>query len=84
MDLKGLWDLAGAGRFRKDLLYLIGGLMLCVPPLRKRPEDMEFLTEALLKECCDKYARYHVLTRAPFNASWNMTGQATACSWKPI
>lgn len=63
MDLKGLWDLAGAGGFRKDLLYLISGLMLCVPPLRKRPEDMEFLTEALLKECCDKYARYHVLTR---------------------
>ena len=63
MDLEGLWDLAGAGGFRKDLLYLISGLMLCVPPLRKRPEDMEFLTEALLKECCDKYARYHVLTR---------------------
>lgn len=63
MDLEALWDLAGAGRFRKDLLYLISGLLLRVPPLHKRPEDMEYMAEALLKECCDKYARYHVLTR---------------------
>ena len=63
MDLEGLWNLAGAGRFRKDLLYLLSGLTLCIPPLRKRPEDMEFLADALLKECCDKYGRYHVLTR---------------------
>lgn len=63
MAYEDLWELAKAGGFRKDLLYLMGGLKLCVPPLRDRPEDLKELSEELLKECCDKYARYHVLTK---------------------
>lgn len=37
-----------AGSFRKDLLYRINTLVLTLPPLRKRPEDMALLAENLL------------------------------------
>lgn len=58
-----LWKMAEDGLFRNDLLYLLSGLKLRIPPLRERPEDLERMTEELLKEYCDKYSRYHVLTK---------------------
>ena len=58
-----LWEMVEEGRFRRDLFYLLSGLKLQVPPLRERPEDLEQLIEDLLKESCDQYSRYHVLTK---------------------
>lgn len=59
----GLWKLAEEGLFRKDLFYVLSGLKLQVPPLRERPEDLGRMIDGLLKEYCDKYSRYHVLTQ---------------------
>jgi len=36
-------DLVKRGEFREDLYYRIGAFKLYVPPLRSRPEDVEFL-----------------------------------------
>ena len=36
-------ELVQAGRLRQDLAYRFGALRLDLPPLRQRPEDIEFL-----------------------------------------
>ncbi|MCB1569200.1 MAG: sigma-54-dependent Fis family transcriptional regulator, partial [Xanthomonadales bacterium] len=38
------------GRFRHDLFYRINVIELHVPPLRKRPEDIALLADAILKK----------------------------------
>ena len=39
-----------AGRFRQDLFYRLGDVVLTIPPLRERPEDVEWLADILLVE----------------------------------
>ncbi len=51
------------GKMRQDLYYLLSGLELAVPSLRERREDLEKKLEDTLGECCDRYGRYHVLTK---------------------
>lgn len=51
------------GRLRPDLYYLLSGLELPVPALRDRREDLEQKLENTLRECCERYGRFHVLTR---------------------
>jgi len=46
-DIRGA---AEAGRFRPDLLYRIDTLVLELPPLRDRPEDIVFLAESFARE----------------------------------
>ena len=60
---EGLGNLAFSGGFRQDLYYLFTGLVLRVPPLRERPEDLEQAIRDIVKEACDQYSRYHVVTQ---------------------
>lgn len=38
------------GRFRKDLLHRLSGLVIRVPPLRERPEDIMLLSSEFLRD----------------------------------
>jgi DNA-binding NtrC family response regulator len=46
-----------AGRFREDLLYRLNTVVLHVPPLRERPEDLQPLARHYLDRFAAKYAR---------------------------
>lgn len=58
-----LENLVREGRLREDLYYLLNGLTVRIPPCRERPEDMEWKINTCIKECCEHYSRYHVLTQ---------------------
>ena len=58
-----LGNLAFSGGFRQDLYYLFTGLVLRVPPLRARPEDLEQAIRDTVREACAQYSRYHVVTQ---------------------
>lgn len=53
----------GQGWFREDLYYLVKGLDIRIPPLRQRKEDLKQKLGAAIRESCERYGRYHVLTR---------------------
>lgn len=54
--------LAKQGKLRTDLYYLLSGLELEIPPLRKRPEDLEEKLKSAVRGACERYSRYHALT----------------------
>lgn len=62
-----LEEMVRAGEFREDLYYLLKGLWLQIPPLRERKEDLEQLLNNAIKECCERFDRYHVLTDEAMN-----------------
>lgn len=47
---RDLTEVVGDGRFRADLLYRINGFQISLPALRERPEDIEPISEHLLKQ----------------------------------
>lgn len=52
--------------FRRELYYLLGGLVVEIPSLRERKEDLEHKIRETLRDCCEHYSRYHVLTKGAF------------------
>ena len=48
-------ELIPAGRFRLDLYYRLGTIVLRMPPLRERPEDIPFLVREIAQEFSQKY-----------------------------
>ena len=56
-------DLAGeakAGRFREDLFYRLNVVPIRVPPLRDRPEDVEPLLHAFVRQYVERYGMSQV------------------------
>ncbi|CUX60898.1 Arginine utilization regulatory protein RocR [Clostridium sp. C105KSO15] len=57
-----LSKLAEAGAIREDLYYLFSGLMVRIPPLRERKEDLERKLMESFRGCCEYYSKFHVMT----------------------
>jgi DNA-binding NtrC family response regulator len=54
---RDLMKMVGEGRFREDLLYRINTIMIEVPPLRDRVDDIPILANYFVKAYCEKYSR---------------------------
>jgi DNA-binding NtrC family response regulator len=52
-----LMKLVGEGKFREDLLYRINTIMIEVPPLRDRVDDIPIMANYFLRVYCEKYSR---------------------------
>lgn len=59
------------GAFRKDLYYLLQGLCLNIPPLRECREDVKQLLENTVRDCCERFDRYHAFTPGAMEALLN-------------
>ena len=42
---------------------MLKGLSVRIPPLRECREDLEWLLEKIIRDCCERFDRYHALTR---------------------
>jgi len=51
---------AESGRFRQDLYFRLGGVVLTLPPLRERPSDIEPLARAFAAATCRQLERSDV------------------------
>jgi DNA-binding NtrC family response regulator len=54
---RDLVKMVSESRFREDLLYRINTIMIEVPPLRDRVDDIPVLANYFLKAYCEKYNR---------------------------
>jgi DNA-binding NtrC family response regulator len=54
---KKLFELSAQGLFREDLLYRINTIMLEIPPLRERKEDIPLFIDYFLKKYTLKYGK---------------------------
>jgi len=54
---RDLEKMVGEGRFREDLLYRINTIIIDVPPLRDRVDDIPILANYFVKVYCEKYNR---------------------------
>jgi DNA-binding NtrC family response regulator len=52
---RDLMKMVSEGRFREDLLYRINTILIEVPPLRDRVDDIPVLANHFLKVYCEKY-----------------------------
>jgi len=54
---RDLMKMVQEGRFREDLLYRINTIMIEVPPLRDRVDDIPILANHYLRAYCEKYGK---------------------------
>jgi DNA-binding NtrC family response regulator len=57
---KNLEELVSNNLFREDLYYRINTIVIEIPPLRDRGEDIVLLAEHFLKEYAAKYEKFHL------------------------
>lgn len=53
--------------FRKDLYYLISGHKLIIPSIENRPEDLKYILESQIKIACERYSRFHKVTKGAWD-----------------
>jgi DNA-binding NtrC family response regulator len=70
-----LVKMVGEGRFREDLLYRINTIMIEVPPLRDRVDDIPILANYFVKAYCEKY------NREPVKINTHALEKLTNYSW---
>jgi len=54
---ENLMDLINNNKFRQDLFYRLAGIVISIPPLRKRPDDIFLLTNHFLKQMNKLYGK---------------------------
>jgi two-component system NtrC family response regulator len=52
---RNLGQMVDEGNFRQDLLYRLGAMVIELPPLRDRQEDIAELAESITQRICNKY-----------------------------
>jgi len=57
---KNLEEMISKNLFREDLFYRINTIVIEIPPLRDRGEDIVLLAEHFLKEYANKYEKFHL------------------------
>jgi DNA-binding NtrC family response regulator len=57
---KNLEEMVSKNLFREDLYYRINTIVIDIPPLRDRGEDIVLLAEHFLKEYAGKYEKFHL------------------------
>jgi len=57
---KNLEEMVSKNLFREDLYYRINTIIIELPPLRDRDEDIVLLAEHFLKEYATKYEKFHL------------------------
>jgi DNA-binding NtrC family response regulator len=70
-----LFKMVNEGRFREDLLYRMNTIMIEVPPLRDRVDDIPILAGFFLRENSERYSKGHMKISIPAleklsNHSW--------------
>jgi DNA-binding NtrC family response regulator len=72
---RDLMKMVGEGKFREDLLYRINTIMIEVPPLRDRVDDIPILANYFVKAYCEKY------NRGPVKFNTHALEKLTNYSW---
>jgi DNA-binding NtrC family response regulator len=70
-----LMKMVGEGKFREDLLYRINTIMIEVPPLRDRVDDIPILANYFVRVYCEKY------NREPIKINTHALEKLTNYSW---
>jgi DNA-binding NtrC family response regulator len=70
-----LTKMVSEGRFREDLLYRINTIIIEVPPLRDRVDDIPILANYFVKVYCEKY------NREPIKINTHALEKLTNYSW---
>ena len=70
-----IMKMVGEGKFREDLLYRINTIMIEVPPLRDRVDDIPILANYFVKSYCKKY------NREPIKINTHALEKLTNYSW---
>ena len=72
---RNMSEQVAAGKFREDLFYRLNVLPICLPPLRKRKDDIVPLALKFLSRCAKSYSRKipklsDAATQLLYNHSW--------------
>ncbi|WP_019243925.1 MULTISPECIES: sigma-54 interaction domain-containing protein [Bacillus] len=64
---RNLEEMIQKGEFREDLYYRINVVPIHIPALRNRKADLEYLTQIILEDVCNKYNKRVTILESVFN-----------------